>query len=75
MGFQQTKDGALTWGFGQRWVKYDLMGREIFNRKLPPRMLTSRMLMTMPRMATASCASRWLTIAAATTSVSIPFAT
>ena len=36
MGFQQTKDGALTWGFGQRWVKYDLMGREIFNRKLPP---------------------------------------
>ena len=36
MGFQQTKDGALTWGFGQRYVKYDLMGREIFNRKLPP---------------------------------------
>ena len=36
MGFQQTKDGALTWGFGQRYVKYDLMGREIFNRQLPP---------------------------------------
>ena len=35
MGFQQTKDGALTWGFGQRYVKYDLMGREIFNRRLP----------------------------------------
>ncbi|WP_417215920.1 aryl-sulfate sulfotransferase [Sutterella wadsworthensis] len=34
MGFQQTKDGALTWGFGQRYVKYDLMGREIFNRRL-----------------------------------------
>lgn len=36
MGFQQTKDGALTWGFGQRYVKYDLMGRKIFNRLLPP---------------------------------------
>ena len=35
MGFQQTKDGALTWGFGQRYVKYDLLGREIFNRRLP----------------------------------------
>ena len=35
MGFQQTKDGALTWGFGQRYVKYDLMGRKIFNRLLP----------------------------------------
>ena len=35
MGFQQTNDGALTWGFGQRYVKYDLMGREIFNRRLP----------------------------------------
>ena len=76
MGFQQTKDGALTWGFGQRWVKYDLMGpRNFSTASFRPRMLTSRMLMTMPRMATASCASRWLTIAAATTSVSIPFAT
>ena len=35
MGFQQTKDGALTWGFGQRYVKYDLMGRKIFNNRLP----------------------------------------
>ena len=35
MGFQQTADGALTWGYGQRYVKYDLMGREIFNRTLP----------------------------------------
>ena len=35
MGFQQTQDGALTWGFGQRYVKYDLMGREVFNRRLP----------------------------------------
>ena len=35
MGFQQTADGALTWGFGQNYVKYDLMGREIFNRRLP----------------------------------------
>ena len=35
MGFQQGKDGALTWGYGQRYVKYDVMGREIFNRVLP----------------------------------------
>ena len=35
MGFQQGKDGALTWGYGQRYVKYDIMGREIFNRQLP----------------------------------------
>ena len=35
MGFRQNKDGALTWGYGQRYAKYDLMGREIFNRQLP----------------------------------------
>ncbi len=35
MGFRQNKDGALSWGYGQRYVKYDLMGREIFNRRLP----------------------------------------
>ncbi|WP_037940145.1 aryl-sulfate sulfotransferase [Sulfurospirillum arcachonense] len=35
MGFQQNNDGALSWGFGQRYVKYDLMGREIFDRQLP----------------------------------------
>lgn len=35
MGFRQNKDGSFTWGYGQRYVKYDLMGREIFNRQLP----------------------------------------
>ena len=35
MGFRQNKDGAFTWGYGQRYVKYDLMGREIYNRRLP----------------------------------------
>ncbi|MBT0821913.1 aryl-sulfate sulfotransferase [Campylobacter lari] len=35
MGFHQNEDGALSFGFGQRYVKYDLMGREIFNRILP----------------------------------------
>ncbi len=35
MGFRQNADGALTWGFGQRYVKYDILGREIFNRRLP----------------------------------------
>ena len=35
MGFRQNKDGAFTWGYGQRYVKYDLMGREVWNRRLP----------------------------------------
>lgn len=35
MGFRQDNDGALAWGFGQRYVKYDLMGRQIFDRQLP----------------------------------------
>lgn len=35
MGFKQNVDGALSWGYGQRYVKYDIMGREIFNRELP----------------------------------------
>ncbi len=35
MGFKQNKDGAITWGYGQRYVKYDILGREIFNRELP----------------------------------------
>ena len=35
MGFQQDEAGNITWGYGQRYVKYDLMGREIYNRRLP----------------------------------------
>lgn len=35
MGFKQNDDGALSWGYGQRYAKYDIMGREIFNRRLP----------------------------------------
>lgn len=35
MGFRQTPDGALAWGYGQRYVKYDFMGRKVFNRRLP----------------------------------------
>ena len=35
MGFHQNEDGALSWGYGQRYAKYDLMGREVFNRRLP----------------------------------------
>ena len=34
-GFQQNGDGLISWGYGQRYVKYDLMGREAFNRRLP----------------------------------------
>lgn len=35
MGFDQTKDGALIWGNSQSYMKYDLMGRKIYNRMLP----------------------------------------
>jgi len=35
MGFDQTKDGSLVWGMSQSYMKYDLLGREIFNRELP----------------------------------------
>ena len=35
MGLRQNEDGALTWGYGQHYVKYDIMGREIWNRRLP----------------------------------------
>ncbi len=35
MGFHQQDDGAISFGYGQRYAKYDLMGREIFNRRLP----------------------------------------
>ncbi|TEY03137.1 aryl-sulfate sulfotransferase [Campylobacter sp. US33a] len=49
MGFRQNEDGALTWGFGQRYVKYDVLGREIFNRKLPLNYIDfSHALDTMP---------------------------
>lgn len=35
MGFRQNADGAITWGYGQRYVKFDILGREIWNRRLP----------------------------------------
>jgi hypothetical protein len=35
MGFQQNTDGALSWGYGQMYVKFNVMGEKIFKRKLP----------------------------------------
>ncbi|WP_267524215.1 aryl-sulfate sulfotransferase [Campylobacter sp. MG1] len=35
MGFHQNTDGAFSFSFGQRYAKYDLMGKEVFNRQLP----------------------------------------
>ena len=35
MGLRQNDDGAITWGYGQHYVKYDIMGRRIWNRPLP----------------------------------------
>ena len=36
LGFEQNRDGTLTWGYGQRYVKYDIMGREVYNRLISP---------------------------------------
>ena len=36
MGFHQNDDGTLTWGYGQRYVKYDIMGRQVYNRLISP---------------------------------------
>ncbi|TBV14658.1 aryl sulfotransferase [Stutzerimonas kirkiae] len=35
MGFQQTADGKLIWGQGQRYYKHDLLGRPLWDRRLP----------------------------------------
>lgn len=35
MGFQQTADGKLIWGQGQRYFKHDLLGRPVWERRLP----------------------------------------
>lgn len=35
MGFKQTDAGNLAFGYGQRYAQYDMLGREIFNRRLP----------------------------------------
>lgn len=35
MGFQQTRDGHLIWGQGQRYYKHDLLGRTVWARSLP----------------------------------------
>lgn len=35
MGFQQTKDGYMLFGMGQRYIKFDLMERIVFDRVLP----------------------------------------
>ncbi|MFG0630951.1 MULTISPECIES: aryl-sulfate sulfotransferase [unclassified Pseudomonas] len=35
MGFQQTRDGKLIWGQGQTYSKYDLLGRQVWQRTLP----------------------------------------
>ena len=35
MGFKQNDDGAVSWGYGSTYVKYDIMGRKAFNRRLP----------------------------------------
>ena len=35
MGFHQLKNGDISFGMAQRYLRYDLMGREIYNRPLP----------------------------------------
>ncbi|MFT7004608.1 MAG: arylsulfate sulfotransferase [Sulfurimonas sp.] len=35
MGFQQNNDGAMSWGYGQMYVKFNIMGEKMFQRRLP----------------------------------------
>lgn len=35
MGFQQTRDGKIIFGQGQRYFKFDLLGRPVWERVLP----------------------------------------
>ncbi|WP_206603284.1 aryl-sulfate sulfotransferase [Campylobacter blaseri] len=35
MGFKQNEDGRLSFGYGQRYAKYDILGHKSFNRRLP----------------------------------------
>ena len=35
MGFHQLKNGDISFGMAQRYLRYDLMGKEIYNRPLP----------------------------------------
>mgnify|MGYP000603428942 FL=1 len=47
----------MSWGYGQRYAKYDIMGREIFNRRLPTGYADFRMLRKrLNRTATICCA-------------------
>ena len=57
LGFEQNKDGAYTWGFGQRYLKYDIMGRKIWNRRCLSPILTSHMHSVLRKMEIISCAS------------------
>ena len=40
-GSSQTKDGALTWGYGQRYVKYDILGRRNLRTVCCPKATTT----------------------------------
>jgi len=35
MGFHQLPNGDLSWGMAQRYMRYDMMGKEVYNRELP----------------------------------------
>ena len=75
MGFQQAADGNLVFGYGQRYAKYDMLGREIFNRRLPMATPTIRTHSTRRKTVTPSCVSPPRTCAVPTASVSIRSAT
>ena len=75
MGFQQTKDGALTWGYGQNYCKYDLIGRKVYDRLCRRVIRISRIPLTTHRTDIPSCASVLQTTAVPTADAFIPFAT
>ena len=75
MGFRQNNDGAFTWGYGQRYVKYDLMDVKSSTVSCPTAMPTSRTPWIRCRTAITSCALPLPTMLVPTASMSARFAT
>lgn len=55
MGFQQTADGKLVWGQGQRYYKHDLLGRPLWSGACRPNSPTSPMKSARPPAAPTCC--------------------
>lgn len=74
-GVPADQDGALTWGYGQNYCKYDLIGRKVYDRRLPSGYSDFSHSLTTHRTDIPSCASVLQTTAVPTADAFIPFAT